>query len=143
MEGTGETLRDSITVSDIFEIHRLQITNFGGESVASEEKELRSPGSLPYLVDLIQGKIFPYDQYPTIIEKAAILGWRIIQGHPFLDGNKRTGMAACFTLLKLNGYDVTVDDRSTEEMALLIANKAIQFEEFSSWLEKRLAKSKR
>jgi hypothetical protein len=32
--------------------------------------------------------------YPTIVEKAAALGYSLIQNHPFLDGNKRTGHAA-------------------------------------------------
>ena len=34
------------------------------------------------------------DFYPTLVDKAAALGHRIIQCHPFVDGNKRTGHAA-------------------------------------------------
>ena len=34
------------------------------------------------------------DLYPTLVDKAAALGHRIIQCHPFVDGNKRTGHAA-------------------------------------------------
>jgi len=34
------------------------------------------------------------DLYSTAIEKAAALGFSIIQNHPFVDGNKRVGHAA-------------------------------------------------
>lgn len=32
--------------------------------------------------------------YPTLSEKAPALGFSLIQDHPFIDGNKRTGPAA-------------------------------------------------
>ncbi|MCB0029766.1 MAG: Fic family protein [Anaerolineales bacterium] len=34
------------------------------------------------------------DLYPTLVDKAAALGHSMIQYHPFVDGNKRTGHAA-------------------------------------------------
>jgi death-on-curing protein len=34
------------------------------------------------------------DLYPTLHEKAAALGFALVQGHPFVDGNKRIGHAA-------------------------------------------------
>ena len=47
-----------------------------------------------------------------MIEKAASLGFSIVMGHPFVDGNKRTGDAAMETFLVLNGYELSapVDD---------------------------------
>ena len=40
---------------------------------------------------------------PTIVEKAAALGFSLIMNHPFVDGNKRTGHAAMEVFLVLNG----------------------------------------
>jgi death-on-curing protein len=40
------------------------------------------------------------DLYPTLVEKAAALGYSIIQNHPFIDGNKRAGHAALEVFLK-------------------------------------------
>jgi len=34
------------------------------------------------------------DLYPTLVEKAAALGFSLIANHPFVDGNKRMGHAA-------------------------------------------------
>ncbi len=36
------------------------------------------------------------DLYPSLVEKAATLGYLLIQNHPFVDGNKRLGHAARF-----------------------------------------------
>ena len=41
--------------------------------------------------------------YPSIVDKAAVLGYSLIQNHPFLDGNKRTGHAATYVDRILKG----------------------------------------
>jgi len=43
-----------------------------------------------------------------VFEKAAHLMKRIVQGHEFADGNKRTGLYASQELLEMNGYDVEI-----------------------------------
>jgi len=53
--------------------------------------------------------------YPTVVEKASALGYSIIQDHPFVDGNKRTGHAALETFLVLNGCEISASvDEQTE-----------------------------
>jgi death-on-curing protein len=41
--------------------------------------------------------------HQTMVEKAAALGFSLVQNRPFVDGNKRTAHAAMETLLVLNG----------------------------------------
>jgi death-on-curing protein len=48
------------------------------------------------------------DLYPGLIEKAAALGFSLVMGHPFVDGNKRTGHAAMETFLILNGHELAL-----------------------------------
>ncbi len=43
------------------------------------------------------------DLYPTVEEKAARQAYGIIRNHPFLDGNKRTGLFVMLVFLELNG----------------------------------------
>lgn len=43
------------------------------------------------------------DLYPSLVAKAAALGFSLIQNHPFIDGNKRVGHAAMVALLRVNG----------------------------------------
>jgi death-on-curing protein len=72
--------------------------------------------------------------YPTVVDKAAVLGYALIKNHPFLDGNKRTGHAAMEVFLVLNGYEMraTVDEQ--ERVILQVAAGEIAREEFTTWL---------
>lgn len=74
------------------------------------------------------------DLYPTLVDKAAALGYALIKNHPFLDGNKRTGHAAMEVFLVLNGYEMraTVDEQ--EHVILQVAANEIDREEFTTWL---------
>lgn len=50
------------------------------------------------------------DRKRNIVEKSSILYRDIILNHPFMDGNKRAAVASLITFLKLNGYDLKVDN---------------------------------
>ena len=56
------------------------------------------------------------DLYPTLVDKAAALGYALIKNHPFLDGNKRTGHAAMEVFLVLNGYEIHADVEEQEHV---------------------------
>lgn len=69
-----------------------------------------------------------YIQYGTfgrkpegIFEKSACLMKRIIQGHEFADGNKRTGLYAAKDLIEMNGYEVDISS-DLLTVAVRIAN---------------------
>ncbi len=134
MGGTFQVL----TVSDIVEINRQMIANFGGIYLKSDSN-LANPGSLEHVLEEIQESLFGYEPYPTLFEKAAAIAWRIIANHVFHDGNKRTGMEACRLFLELNGYEMRIDSQVVE-MALDIATGKVQFSEFVQWLEQRTSK---
>jgi death-on-curing protein len=130
MGGTGKTL----TVRDIIEINRRMIEQFGGEFFG--EDNLLNPGSLEHVLEEIQGSLFGYEPYPSIIEKAAVISWRIIAGHIFNDGNKRTGMETCRLLLDLNSHTMRIDSEVVD-MALAIASGNVQLDGFIEWLRHR------
>lgn len=52
---------------------------------------------------------FGEEFFPTLAEKAAALLQGIVIAHPFLDGNKRAGLAATLLFLELNGVTATPD----------------------------------
>ena len=76
------------------------------------------------------------DLYPTLIEKAAALGYSIIINHPFIDGNKRAGHAALEVFLILNGYEIEAGVDEQEKIILQLASGELTREEFLNWLEK-------
>jgi death on curing protein len=135
--------RQTLTVADIVEINRRIIAEFGGIFLAGDNN-LANPGSLEHALEEIQGSLFGQELYPTIIEKAAVLGWRIIANHVFHDGNKRTGMEVCYLFLRLNDYEMRIArdviDTEIVDMALAIATDKVQLDEFARWLEQRTTK---
>ena len=78
------------------------------------------------------------DLYPTLVEKAAALGFALVQGHPFLDGNKRIGHAAMSVFLYLNGLelDALVDEQ--EEFIIRIASGGATRDDLVGWLKLRV-----
>lgn len=76
--------------------------------------------------------------YPTIVEKAAALGFSVIKNHPFVDGNKRTGHAVMETFLVLNGYEIKASVDEQERVILQVAAGEMAREAFTEWLSKHI-----
>lgn len=74
------------------------------------------------------------DLHPSIIAKAAALGFSLISNHPFVDGNKRVGHAALEVFLMLNGYELNVSLDSQERVILAVATGRLTREEFARWV---------
>ena len=54
-------------------------------------------------------------------EMAAAYLFHLVQGHPFVDGNKRIGAVAADIFLTLNGFDLQPSDDEFEELVLRTA----------------------
>ena len=59
--------------------------------------------------------------HPTIFEMAAAYLFHTCQNHPFIDGNKRTALAASLAFLWLNGYEIVADLDELTELVLGVA----------------------
>lgn len=91
-----------LTVEEVIAIHDHAIREFGGSP------ELASVARLESAVATLQQTMFGQDLYPDLFSKAAILIYLLIKNHPFVDGNKRTGLLALFEFLERNGYAIAV-----------------------------------
>ena len=76
--------------------------------------------------------------YPSLAEKAAALGFALIQGHPFIDGNKRIGHAAIEVFLVLNGFELLESVDEQEQTILAVASGALGREALVQWLATRM-----
>ncbi len=63
----------------------------------------------------------------------------MIQGHPFVDGNKRVGHAAMETFLILNGWALAADVDEQERVILSVAAGEMNRADFTEWLRTRTA----
>ncbi len=86
----------------VLAIHRLQIAEHGGED------GLRDIGLLKSALAKAQNQA-AYSDKADIATLAAAYTFGIVKNHPFLDGNKRTGLVAMRTFLILNGRDITAE----------------------------------
>ena len=81
-------------------IHQRQIAEHGGSSGLRDEGLLISALARP------QNLLVYSEQEPDLAALAAGYAFGIARNHPFVDGNKRTGLVATRTFLRLNGVDL-------------------------------------
>lgn len=75
------------------------------------------------------------DLYKNPIEKAAALGESLIINHPFIDGNKRTGIIGMFTLLLEFRLAVKASEEESYNFTIKISTGEIKFVEIVFWLK--------
>lgn len=62
-----------------------------------------------------------FDCYPTVEEKASRLFYALVSNHAFADGNKRVGLLAYLTTLKLNDVPFAASDGELIDLTLSLA----------------------
>jgi death-on-curing protein len=115
-------------VAEVVELHRVILQATGGAT------GLRDLGALESAIAQPQATFSGRDLYPTLAEKAATLCFALIQGHPFVDGNKRVGHAAMETFLVLNGSEVEATVEDQERLVLNLAAGRIERNQLMDWL---------
>jgi death-on-curing protein len=74
--------------------------------------------------------------HKDIFEMGAAYLFHIVQNHPFIDGNKRTGLSACLYFLALNSIEIEVDPNELERFVRSIANGEVSKPEIAYFLRK-------
>jgi len=121
---------DYLSKEDILQIHSIAIDETGGLHGVRDHAAILSLENAP------KQKVFGKELYPTIFLKAAIYARDIIMNHPFLDGNKRTGMVAASVFLENNGYEVAAKEGEIEKLALKIIANKLSVGAIAAWLKK-------
>jgi death-on-curing protein len=124
-----------LTLIEVLELHRKILEQSGGASGIRDMGLLESAIAQPRMT--FGGE----DLYPSLLEKAAALGFSIILNHPFIDGNKRTGHAAKETFLVLNGLEINASVDEQERVVLAIASGELRREAFVEWLQRNTTAS--
>jgi death-on-curing protein len=117
-----------LVLNEVLELYRRIIEQSGGTTGIRDLGQLESALAQPRMT--FSGA----ELYPTIAEKAAALGFSLINNHPFADGNKRTGHAAMEIFLILNGYEIQATVAEQERTVLQIASGELTRNEFTEWL---------
>jgi death on curing protein len=117
-----------LTLGEVLELHRRIIESSGGAD------GLRDLGALQSALAQPAATYGGQDLYPGLPEKAAALGFSLIQNHPFVDGNKRAGHAALETFLMLNGAELDSAVDESERTILDVAAGRLKREVFTEWV---------
>jgi death on curing protein len=116
----SEALRH-LTVAAVKAIHVEVLAAHGGARGIRDETLLESAVAAPQATMMGQ----PLISDP--IEIAAAYLFYICRNHPFIDGNKRTALAACLVFLESNGLlpDAKLQTDASEEFVLDVAASKI------------------
>jgi death-on-curing protein len=123
-----------ITIGEVLGIYRRVMQETGGLVGIRDLGALESAIAQPYMT--FGGN----ELYPSLAEKAAALGFSLIQNHPFTDGNKRTGHAVMESFLGLNDYEINANTDEQVEIILSLASGKLNRNEFTEWLSKHIKK---
>ena len=117
-----------IEKAECFAFHDALLARFGGLGGIRDEGLLDSALNRPL-------HLFHYGK-PSLFDLAAAYAEGVVKNHPFLDGNKRSGLMAAALFLESNGYIFQAPEEEAVLQTLALAADAIGAEEFSDWLSK-------
>jgi len=81
--------------------------------------------------------------YSTAWQKATVYLERLAKFHVFVDGNKRTAMAAAARFLFLNGYSFVATNAAVESFVLGIVTKKLDVTTITAWLKRHTRKTRK
>lgn len=104
-----------LDIDHVMRLHRSLIEHYGGTDGTRDIGLLQSAIAMPQMA--YGGEYLHND----IFEMAAAYLYHIVQNHPFLDGNKRTGAAAAIVFLAMNDIQIHNDEAGLVEVTLSVA----------------------
>lgn len=104
-----------LSIEDVLEIHALQLERFGGIAGLRDEGLLASAIAQP---EATFGGEFVHD---GLFAMASAYLFHIVKNHPFLDGNKRTGLLSALVFLDVNGVVLERESPSLYNLTMAVA----------------------
>ncbi|MCX6139492.1 MAG: type II toxin-antitoxin system death-on-curing family toxin [Candidatus Kapabacteria bacterium] len=108
-----------LTLDIVVEIHRRSIENYSGTLGVRDSALLESAIAAPQATF---GGVSPYHD---LVEIAGAYLYFLCRNQPFIDGNKRTALAACIVFLRLNGTELRRDSSEWERLVMDITSSVI------------------
>ena len=121
-------------LESLLALHELVVADYGGDASIRDAGRLQSALARPK-------HLFSYGE-PTLARLAAAYAVGIVQGHPFTDGNKRTGFMAAAAFLELNGLTFEAAEVEVVIKTLGLAASEISEAEYGQWLAKSVSAAK-
>ena len=104
-----------LDLEDVISIHDSRVEIYGGSP------GIRDLGLLKSAIAVPMSGFGGQHLYADVFEMAAAYMFHIVQNHPFVDGNKRTGLAAALVFLGINGIEINVASDMLFELTISVA----------------------
>jgi death on curing protein len=117
-----------LTKDEVLAIHASRIARYGGTVGIRDNGLLDSALAAPRAT--FGGEYL----HGTVHEMAAAYLFHIVQNHPFVDGNKRAGLAAALAFLALNDTWVSAPPDELVELVLGVARGEVSKSEVAVFL---------
>ena len=114
---------DFLTVDDVLIIYEDQINQFGGSFGLRDRALLESAIAQPQIS--FDGIFVHID----LFQMAASYLYHLTSNHPFVDGNKRIGLAAALVFLEINGIEILKGTDELYELTMRVACGAVNKQE--------------
>ena len=111
---------------DCLGFHSALLSRFGGLDGLRDSGLLDSALARPL-------QLLAYGQ-PSLFDLAAAYAHGIVKNHPFLDGNKRSGLMAAALFLELNGMVFNAPEEEAVLQTLALAAGEIDADAYAAWL---------
>lgn len=121
-----------LTLDEVLRLHSYQIEHFGGDIAIRDLALLESALAQP------QQSFGGQFLHPDLASMAAAYLFHIVQNHPFVDGNKRTGTHAAIVFLEINDRELDLPTNETEAIVLQVAQGKIGKDEVTIFFRNQL-----
>ena len=108
-----------LTLDEVLSLHADLIARYGGSERVRDLELLASAVAMPAAT--FDGVLL----HATLEEQAAAYLFHLVKNHPFVDGNKRTGLMAMLAFLGLNGGRLDAPDNDLADLVLGVAEGRI------------------
>ena len=116
----------------LLKVHAQIINEFGGIHGIRDERMLDSALANP--LQTFAG----FDLYPTCVDKAVQLCYGLIKNHPFLDGNKRTGLHSLLILLQINRLKIEIAHEDLTDIIFKVADSSFSYQVLLQLLKEKI-----
>ena len=112
---SGAAVSIFFTLDEVLAIQADQIERYGGSLGIRDRGLLESALAMP------EATYSGDDLHPSLSEKAAAYLFHLVKNHPFVDGNKRAGLAVCLAFVAMNDVSVRASDDELVELVYGVA----------------------
>jgi death on curing protein len=104
-----------LSLDEILSLHEDQIRRYGGSG------GVRDLGLLQSAIGTVMATFGGVFLHESLFEMAAAYLFHICRNHAFVDGNKRTAVAAALVFLEMNGVEIDAGETEFYDLAIGVA----------------------